>query len=80
MDLSIFKDQISGFYIGSEGESITLASSSIDRDKFLCVAQLHLHDGHEHSDFNCHTDDVQHYIESEKSLNYRSSETCKKFR
>ncbi|MBK7232745.1 MAG: hypothetical protein IPH93_10910 [Saprospiraceae bacterium] len=78
MDLSIFKDQISGFYIGSEGENITLASSSIDRDKFLCVAQLHLHDGHEHSDFNCHTDDVQHYIESEKSLNYRSSETCKK--
>jgi len=78
MDLSIYQDQVNGFYIGNDGENITIASSSIDREKLLCTAQLHLPDVDGHLDFNCHTDDVQHYIESEKTLNYRTSESCKK--
>ncbi|MBK9272381.1 MAG: hypothetical protein IPM48_12375 [Saprospiraceae bacterium] len=77
MDLSVFATEVKAFYTGFNGESVSLESNGNAKDMLMCKAMYELKNQSTTTNFDCHTDDVLHYLNNESEIQYRTTESCK---
>lgn len=80
LSLSIIDGTISGYCLGLGSENYQIVSNKNSKGEIICNAIKIADIPESEYNFECHTDDHRHYIESKIQLNSRTEQNCKRVR
>jgi len=75
-DLSLFTNEMRGLLVKGNKNTISLKSTEIQNNQLLCTARKDETAEENDELFECHTDDVMHYLETGREMNSRLRDNC----